>query len=321
MKHLRLAFSDGTFDGFLSHFDLLLRQRFDLEVVQDLSKAHVLMYSDRGTTHQRFNGRKIYYTIENMMPDYNECDFAITSGFRPDDTRHYRLPYYALASNPQKLTKEPTFSPEATLSAKTGFCSFVATNPRSPERNQFFKILNKLKRVDSGGRHFNNIGHKVSDKLAFVSQYKFAIAFENTASPGYTTEKITDAMTARTIPIYWGNPEIVAEFNTRSFINAADFPTLEALANHVIKVDRDDDLYLRYLREPWFINNQAPEAYRMDLLSDALVRFIESNESPRVRNYQKRRLRQHLYQSPWEQTIVSFRCRLESRLWAIGIRW
>ena len=33
----------------------------------------------------------------------------------------------------------------------------------------------------------------------------------------------------------------------------------DALVDHVIPVDRDDDLYLQYLREPFFIGNKPPD--------------------------------------------------------------
>lgn len=308
---------DFLFSRFLSeHFEI---QLIDSNSTNEFPKADLLIYSDHGTTHQKFLGRKIYFTIENMLPDYNECDFAVTANIRPEDPRHFRLPYYVFAAGkPEALIKTPDFDAESILRAKTGFCSFVVTNARSPERNRFFKLLNRRKRVDSGGRSFNNIGGPISDKHAFVAKYKFAIAFENTLTPGYTTEKLLNALQAETVPIYWGNPEISREFNTRAFINAAEFPSFEALADHVLKVDADDNLYLSYLREPCFLGNRLPETYRMDLLREALARFIHSNEPPRPRQYRHRRLREHVYHSPLQQTLISLRCRLESKLWDIG---
>ena len=45
-------------------------------------------------------------------------------------------------------------------------------------------------------------------KIEFLRAYKFVIAFENGLSPGYNTEKLTHAMEADSMPIYWGDPEI-----------------------------------------------------------------------------------------------------------------
>jgi hypothetical protein len=323
VKTLKLALSDLLSPAHYENslWEQLLRQRYEVVLTKDFATADLLIYSDWGTDHQRFHGRKIYVSGENMEPDYNECDFAVTSLVRPNDPKHYRLPYYVTSvSPPELLVKPASFDAEKVLKSKTGFCSFVASNPRGPQRNRFFKILNRGKRVDSGGKHFNNVGHRVAKKREFLGKYKFNIAFENSLAAGYTTEKLIDAMLANSIPIYWGNPEITREFNTRSFINADEFANLEALADHVLKVDADDALYLSYLREPWFIDNRVPDAFRLEPLRDALVSFIESAQGPGPRRYRKRRLREQVYQSALHQSIVSFACRVEGALWKIGVR-
>ncbi|MHB8972917.1 MAG: glycosyltransferase family 10 domain-containing protein [Pirellulaceae bacterium] len=321
---LTVAFSDQTpsFDVQDNHWVRLLSPHYNVRVATPNAPADVLFYSDWGTQHQKFPGRKIYFTGENMLPDYDECDFALTSCIRPNDPRHFRLPYYACATaHPEELLRRADFDPERTLRSKTGFCCFVVTNPRSPERNAFFRILNRRKRVDSGGRHFNNIGGPVRDKDAFVRRYKFIIAFENTSAPGYTTEKIVDAMRGGGVPIYWGNPQVDMDFNPRSFINAADFPSLSALADHVLRVDADDALYLSYLREPWLTGNELSASFHLEHAGEAISRYLESGEVARPRSYRKRRLREHAYGSPLEQTLMSLRCRVESKLWQLGIRW
>jgi hypothetical protein len=60
-------------------------------------------------------------------------------------------------------------------------------------------------------------------KRAFLSQYKFTIAFENFSYRGYNTEKLTDPLLAGSVPIYLGNPEITKHFNPACFINAHDY--------------------------------------------------------------------------------------------------
>src|SRR6202012_1699151 len=90
--------------------------------------------------------------------------------------------------------------------------------------------------------------------------YKFNIAYENRSLPGYTTEKIFEPMISRCLPIYWGNPLINEEFNPRSFLNRAVFPSNEALIEKTIARDRDDRQYLEYLRQPYFYNDE-PNQY------------------------------------------------------------
>ena len=83
------------------------------------------------------------------------------------------------------------------------------------------------------------------EKVEFQRPYRFSIAFENASYPGYTTEKLYHAMLSATIPIYWGNPLVSRDFNPASFLVGSDYPTLEALVDAVIELDRDDDRYRR----------------------------------------------------------------------------
>jgi hypothetical protein len=298
----------------------LLRDHYEI-VAAPVETADVTFYCDWGQEHWRARGRKIYFTGENMEPDYNECDFALTSNHRENDPKHFRWPYYAqILPDPTTLIKPANYDPAAILAAKKKFCCFIASNPRAPERNRFFKMLRRHKPVDSGGRHFNTLGYVVKDKLAFAGDYKFIVAFENSRWPGYTTEKIVDAMLAGGLPIYWGNPEVGRDFNPRSFVNANDFPNLEALVEHLIELDRDDARYLEHLRQPWFNNNTPPPPTDRALLQRALLDFIQSGVGPGPRRYRKRRLREHAYSSPLAQTLVSARCRLEGALWKLGFR-
>ena len=115
---------------------------------------------------------------------------------------------------------------------------------------KLFEELSKYKKVDSGGRWMNNIGAPVTDKLEFEKRHKFSIACENSAHPGYTTEKLVQAFAARTVPIYWGDPWVGKVFNTQSFINASDFSSVEDVVKRVIEVDSDSDLYISMLKEP-----------------------------------------------------------------------
>jgi hypothetical protein len=113
--------------------------------------------------------------------------------------------------------------------------------------------------VDSGGKVRNNVGGRVPDKVKFISDYKFNIAFENSSHQGYATEKLMEALVTNTIPIYWGDPKIGNDFNTKAFINYNDYESMDAVIEHVKKVDSDDILYRQYLSEPFLTENQETE--------------------------------------------------------------
>ncbi len=124
----------------------------------------------------------------------------------------------------------------------------MVSNPLCKTRNEFFRRLSEYKRVDSGCKLFNNVGGRVADKRAFLAECRFTIAFENESHPGYTREKVAEPMLVNTILIYWGDPLVGNDFDTRSLISFHDTPpgpgvsqsaALDLLVDRVVAVDRD----------------------------------------------------------------------------------
>lgn len=229
------------------YFYNVLKGRFSLEIS---SRPEYLFYSVFGHAHatRRFDGCvKIFYTGENVRPDMDACDFALSFDHL-QHPRHLRFPLYVCYQLNHDLAKSLPL-PES-LAARS-FCNFVYTNGRPQERIAFFRALSAYKRVDSGGGLLNNIGRKVDDKISFLRQYKFTIAFENSSYPGYTTEKLVQPMVACSLPIYWGNPRVGDDFNRESFL-VADSADFGGVIEKIVALDRDDAAYLEMLSRPWF---------------------------------------------------------------------
>ncbi|MBM4111645.1 MAG: glycosyltransferase [Phycisphaerae bacterium] len=291
-----------------------------IKIVEQASEATVLIHADFGSSHRSFTGRRIYFSGENVVPDPAACDFAITSAFF-DHERHDRLPYWAFSlDDPVQLIRPSGFSPHAAMNAQSGFCSFIASNPRAPERNRFFRLLSRRRQVSSGGRAFNTMRAPVKNKSAFLATHRFTICFENTSSPGYTTEKLVDAFLAGTIPIYWGNAEVGLEFNRAAMLHAADFPSLDALADRVMELDDDEQARLRMLSEPCYKDNRLPDVVSLDRLCAALDRALALPLAARPLRPINQRLRSHCYRSPLHQSAVSLMCRCDALLWKLGVR-
>lgn len=321
MRPLRITFTDfhRGFDPRDNRIWRALAGRFSLRLVGPDEPSDLLVYSDFGQDHWRYQGLKVYLTGENMRPDFNECDLAFTPFESADDPRAVRLPYYAQAlRDPGRLLRAAGFDPAAELD-RPGFCAFVVSNPKSPERNAFFRLLNRRRRVDSGGRHFNNMGGPVADKMAFIRRYRFCVAFENTSSPGYVTEKLIEPLLAGSIPLYWGDPEVSRDFDPGCMVNLAAFPDLAAAADYVLELDADRDSRLRLLRSPVFRDNILPSCLGDEHISGPIERML-ATAAPGRRAYRKRRLREHVYGSWLRQTRVSIGCRVESMLWKLGLR-
>ncbi|WP_244436868.1 glycosyltransferase family 10 domain-containing protein [Bacteroides reticulotermitis] len=246
---LKVKFVD-FWDGFDEHYNTfvnVLSEKYEIEICDH---PDYLIYSTFGYKNLKYeNCVKIFYTGENITPDFNLCDYAIGFDIMEFGDRYMRLPLYALYGI-EELRKPKVFNSQEALNRK--FCSFVVSNGAdAPERTRFFHLLSEYKQVDSGGAYENNVGGRVVDKKFFISNYKFNIAFENSAKDGYTTEKIMEPMLVNSLPIYWGNRLVELDFNPNSFINAADYPSLEALVEYIVELDTNDDKYLSILSRPW----------------------------------------------------------------------
>lgn len=275
----------------------------------------VLLYGPYGG-HLPPGGKvKVFIGCENLRPLMQECDWAF--GVLHDEyVGHPRYMRFARWGDDAHLVQRAR-DWEAVLRAKIRFCAFLFSRP-TPYREAFFDALARYKPIDAPGRSRNNMpsidpmpGQIDWDaKRDFLRHYKFVVAFENSSAPGYNTEKLTHAIEADTLPIYWGDPQIGRSFNTARFINAHDFlppprphlprppyyphaidasPVLSLsarsvrklngaigqleqqvwamrgfgrLIERVIEIDRDDDLYLQHLQQPFLIGNALPDRAR-----------------------------------------------------------
>lgn len=201
---------------------------------------------------------RIFCTGENIHPDFDQCDYAFSFDF-PAEERNYRLPLYRFYTHFDRLLEPRNHGLKY---SQRGFCNFVSSNAAARERIEFFELLHRYRKVDSGGGLLNNVGGRVEDKLAFQSRHRFSIALENSSHPGYTSEKLIDALNAGTVPNYWGNPDAAMDFNPACMINCHEFESFEAVVHHVIAVDRDEALFRPYLEAPVFVDNEVPEFLR-----------------------------------------------------------
>jgi hypothetical protein len=274
MKAIRIFFVDfwNDFDYNDNFIVSALKDRY--KIVLDSQNPEYLFYSLFGAKHFRYKDAvKIYFTGENDVPDFNLCDYGMGSSWINFGDRYFRLPLYATSKNYDELFT--AVNTEQALYLQRKFCNFVYSNAQisDPIREKFYYRLSKYKKVDSGGKHLNNTGKPVSDKIDFIKDYKFTIAFENSSQSGYTTEKLIDPMRVNSLPVYWGNPLVGKDFNTKSFINLMDYQTMDEAIEEIIYLDNNDSAYLDKLSQPW-IEKEKKRDFRSEL-SGFLSRIIE----------------------------------------------
>ena len=263
---VKISFSD-FWVGFKPHYNwfyLFLQKHFEIELSE---KPDFLIFSAYGNNHLSYNCIKIFYTGENVRPDFNFCDYALTFDFL-NHPRHLRLPLYAAiyGMEPEKLLENKLKDIEQFLDIKKEFCAMVVSQPNAEKRIDFYHKLSKYKKVHSGGKLLNNIGGPVKNKIQFISDFKFTFAFENSSFPGYVTEKIYEPMFVNSIPIYWGSPMVYLDFNSKSFVNHHDYKSDEEVIDRIIELDQDKYKMADLLNESWFTNNKLNEYCDKEIL-------------------------------------------------------
>ena len=269
------------FDPLDNYFYNRLKLYYDVEIADDPDYVFCSVFSD--TEHFKYTHCvKIFYTGENIIPDFNLYDYAFGFHYIDFEDRYMRLPHYALYDREKEIEpalKKHTFSDEYYLSKKK-FCNRVVSNPFAMgERDIIYLKLSEYKKVDSGGKYRNNVGGPVKDKIAFEKDYRFTLAFENSAMSGYTTEKILQAFAGDTIPIYMGSERIAEEFNPESFINGNLFKDAESLIEEIKRIDNDEEAFLKMIKAPAVLEgSQADIALREDYIDDFLKNIFDQDK-------------------------------------------
>lgn len=292
-KKIKLYFTDfwATFNKNDNLFLNLISEKFDVEINEE--DPDILIYSCYGWEYLKYDCIRIYYTPENKKTDFSACDFSISFEFL-NKPNHYRLPFYAyriLEGNLLEKLKTNLTRDQATKLwyEKGKFCSMVVSNSKAKFRLNFYRKLNNIKKVDSGGTILNNIGGRVHDKMKFIDNYKFNLVFENESYPGYLTEKLVDALVVNSIPLYWGDPLVNEDFNPNRFINLNEFTSEQLLIDKVLKLEKDKEAYISVLLEPVFRNNLIPSVLDRNKLDNFLWSSIENGlkKKPIAKTYYK----------------------------------
>jgi len=259
-----------------------------IEVV-DPEHCDVLFYGPFGDEHRRYRDcLKIFYTGENILPDFDNCHAALS--FSPDHYggRNLRLPLWNLYidwfgvksyGNPEWLVPLEWLTQEKVgdfaAAPRQNFCAIVYGKPIQ-SRLEAIAALSEYKSVDVLGKA--NPLAPVADgewaKLQALSRYRFSLCYENSIAPGYHTEKLLHGKIAGGIPIYFGHQTVALDFNPRCYVQAVDLTSSE-LTERVREIDADPRLYCQLASEPLFV--QTPD---IAALCETLYGFIK--HQPRI---------------------------------------
>ena len=245
--------------------------------------------------HRRDDQIRICYMREALVPDFNLFDYAF--GFDPLQFGDRYMRLHTLKNKSSTLRFGDIFAAKdagALFDSHSRFCNFIYSNPKAhPNRDKFFNMLSQYKKVDSLGHHLTNtastiLRHDYRDnwrelKVNAQKEYKFSIAFENASHRGYTSEKLITAMVAGSVPIYWGNPDVSAEFNTEAFVSCHEYASFDEVVSRVIELDQNDELYREILGKPWLTAEQCEQHRRSEDDLRGFVRAIFGQELTEAR--------------------------------------
>ena len=235
----------------LSRFDVhrILLERY--EVIESDTPDYVIFGEFGGENYgieNRINCVKLFLTIENRGPNFDNTDYAIGIHYIENGDRYFRKPTETHQLSAIQTVYNVTQVKNIDIPSKK-FCAWVVSNGGGTERNHFYDKLSQYKVVDSGGSFRNNVGGPVGDKLEFLSHYKFSICFENSKTQGYISEKLVDAFEAGTIPIYFGDDTVLELLNNKSYIHVKDESEFDEKIELIKKIDNNDTLYQEMIRE------------------------------------------------------------------------
>lgn len=287
---LKIATADFWDDVTQNELDFFLSPlRDEYTLVVDDKTPDLLIYSCFGDKHlQYLNCKRLFICGENVVPDFNCCDYSISTLKVQFENRNFWLPWGLFHNG----LLSPALSPLPTSNLfDRKFCSFIYSQDSLGEgaklRRLFCEQLMQYKHVDCPGNVLHNLDAPLlssrydannwhESKVHFMSNYKFNIAFENSDAHGYITEKLIDCYMANTIPIYWGSRGDVAPFPKESMICAQDYDSFDKLINRIVEINENSNLYMQIL------NANPFRSYNVDKYNELL-----SNMSQFLKNLVK----------------------------------
>lgn len=244
------------------------------------------------------NPQLIYWTdelncvgAENIINDpftyYKNNNPSIS--FYDDSEDNLYFPYFASFIEEYLFTQYLIKNGDIKLENinKNKFCTFCASNDtmyNSNFRKNVVKYINSnYKTITCCGKVLNNTNGEylpwdVNDRIIYHKDYKFYLCFENNYSSGnltYLTEKIMNAFTYNTVPIYWGAERVNEWFNSNAFINCNGLNKQQILEK-IKEVDNDDELY-NYMRNQWPFKEKDfnYDAYFTHKLETFILKYIK----------------------------------------------
>ena len=240
-------------------------------------------------TQRRQRPLSLFQTAENIRHDEVIADYSISYDLGVNKKNHFRFPYWmefidwahegvAGNANPRfgaLLQIARLMSPlGGEFLKKPRRAALFSSHLREPRRLLFEKLADVME-VEGFGPYFDSsISNHHNSKFSkndILKTFAFNLCPENGIYPGYFTEKIPEAFAANSLPITWADSNVIADFNSESFINMQphawqDFAPVLDLVNDEKQLQRFADEPLMR-KEPTLANVKR---YLAEILAQAI---------------------------------------------------
>lgn len=228
----------------------------ELTVTNDVNDCNLCLVAENYVPKEidRTKTKILTFMAEPKPVQYQDGDYHLSFDPTRIDLKNIRVPLWYIYINFYNLQNQknpiPAITPEElnnnrwANAYKDKFCvaPFSAIHKN---RVDFYQLLNTYKPTYGFGLPFGNGDHDRNQlrKYDAICTFRFAMAFENTYKTGYVTEKFLQAKTAGCIPIYWGDPYVLHDFNPDCFIYVNNFKNIQECLEYIKYVDSNEEVY------------------------------------------------------------------------------
>ena len=240
-RNVRIMYRDGLNKNNF-YFQKYIDEIVDVIEVNDNPEYIIASPNSRTNYHDRYKKCiKICFTKE-IIPDFNDFDYGISSASMQFLDRFIRYPEYLMKSSIYRLPKIRNYN------KYKKFCGSVFEYDMRDWRRNFTEKLNNYKKIEN----LKIIDDNLDKKINFLSQFKFGMAFEKASAPGYNTEKVFDVFLSGAIPIYFGDDYIFKIVNQDALVYLNDDCNIDLVIEYIKEIDNNDRLARSIVKVPIF---------------------------------------------------------------------
>ncbi|MCZ0860830.1 glycosyltransferase family 10 [Methanocorpusculum sp. MG] len=184
---------------------------------------------------------------------------------------HQILPWYVHKTYDELVTMSPP--------TKDHLLSIVSSNKRfSKGHEQRYQFALALKShfgdgIDLFGRGIRGF----EDKWDVLAPYKYSIVIENSSSPYYVTEKLTEAFLSYTFPIYYGCTNL-EEYYPRGSFERIDIWDIEGSIDIISKIIENPNHYNDHCEDIYFARSCYLQKYQIYPLLTNIVNGVKKSK-------------------------------------------